>query len=166
MEFLILTAGRTNEVIKADWQEIDLSDATWTVPATRMKRKVAHRVPLSLRTLELLEAIRPVTGGTGLMFPGDKAGEPLSDAALLKTLNRIAPEYTVHGFRSSFRDWAAERTNVVREVCEQALAHGLSDKAEAAYNRSDLFEKRRDLMARWDRFLNPPEANVVSLKAN
>jgi integrase len=165
LEFLILTVGRTNEVIKADWQEIDIDDATWTVPASRMKRKVEHRVPLSLRALELLEAMRPVTVGTGLVFPGDKAGEPLSDAALLKTVNRYAPKYTVHGFRSSFRDWAEERTNFTRAVCEQALSHGLKDKTEAAYNRSDLFEKRHDLMARWSDYLTKNSADVVAFKA-
>lgn len=166
LEFLILTVGRTNEVIKADWQEIDHDDATWAVPAARMKRKIEHRVPLSPRALVLLEIMKPLTGGSGLIFPGEKAGEPLSDGALLKTLNRYAPEYTVHGFRSSFRDWAEERTHFTRAVCEQALAHGLRDKTEAAYNRSDLFEKRRGLMASWDAFLSPAEANVISLRAN
>jgi integrase len=165
LEFLILTATRTNEVIGAKWAEIDLGAGLWTIPAERMKAGKEHRVPLSTPALAALAGL-PRPDGTVHVFPGGKAGKPLSNMAMLKLLDRMGrADLTVHGFRSTFRDWAAERTNFPREVAEQALAHSLPDKVEAAYRRGDLFEKRRHLMDAWGRICAKVEnaAVVVSL---
>jgi integrase len=154
LEFAILTAARTNEVIGARWSEIDVSTGVWTIPAERMKARVEHRVPLSEQALVVLqrEAKRKVND---VVFSGQKAGRPLSNMAFLMMLRRIGREdMTVHGFRSTFRDWAAERTTVAPEVAEAALAHTVANKVEAAYRRSDLFEKRRALMQEWGAFCN------------
>jgi integrase len=152
LEFAILTAARTNEVIGARWSEIDLKTGVWTIPADRMKARVEHRVPLSDQALEVLrqEAKRKVND---VVFSGQKAGRALSNMAFLMMLRRMGrDDLTVHGFRSTFRDWAAERTNVAPEVAEAALAHTVANKVEAAYRRSDLFEKRRALMQEWGAF--------------
>ena len=156
LEFLILTAARTGEVIGARWNEIDLLDKTWTAPATRMKAHREHRVPLSPRALSILgelQAARQSDDRSGFVFQGSKPGTPLSNMAFLMLLRRMGlDDLTVHGFRSTFRDWAAERTNYPNHVVEMALAHAVSDKVEQAYRRGDLFEKRRRLMQQWATF--------------
>jgi integrase len=149
LEFLILTAGRTGEVIGAKRDEFDLEAASWTIPAGRMKAEKEHRVPLSSRAVSIIRELEKTHKGD-FVFPGGKEGKPLSNMAMLELLKRKGRgDLTVHGFRSSFRDWAAERTNYPREVCEMALAHTVSDKVEAAYRRGDLFDKRRRLMLEW-----------------
>ena len=152
-EFLILTASRTNEVLGMMWQEVDDVGRTWTVPAERMKAKRIHRVPLSPRCVEILDRAKQIGAQSAFVFPGRSGDKPLSNMVLLMILRRINLEVTVHGFRSSFRDWAAEQTNFPREVCEMALAHAVENRVEAAYRRSDLFEKRRELMADWASFV-------------
>ena len=165
LEFLVLTAARAGEVRFATWNEIDIEAATWTVPAERMKAGREHRVPLSPRALEILTEARSLgTGRTDLKFPG-RTGKPIAERAFVQVLDRLGIDATAHGFRSSFRVWAAERTNIPREVCEAALAHTIKDKAEAAYQRSDLFDRRRDLMNRWAAYLSEKPADVVSLDA-
>lgn len=147
LEFAILTAARTGEVIGAQWDELDFTAKLWTVPAERMKAKREHRVPLSDAALR---AIRSVPREGEYVFSGPRPDRPLSNMAMLALLRRMKrDDLTVHGFRSSFRDWAAEVTNFAREVAEAALAHVLSDKTEAAYRRGDLFDKRRKLMQAW-----------------
>ncbi len=149
LRFAILTAARTGEVLGARWGEIDLSEKLWTVPAVRMKAKREHRVPLSDDALAILKEAR-MFGGKDFVFAGARPGKPLSNMALLMTLRRMArDDLTAHGFRSTFRDWAAEKTAYQNEVVEMALAHTVADKVEAAYRRGDLFEKRRDLMKDW-----------------
>ena len=148
LEFLILTAMRTGEVIGATWSEIDTKAKTWTIPKERMKAQREHRVPLSERCMAILKHARKLSGD-GYIFPGVDHDTPLSNMAFLMALRRMGYEVTAHGFRSAFRDWAAERTTFPREVCEAALAHSNADKVEAAYLRSDLFEQRRALMGQW-----------------
>ena len=156
LEFLILTAARTGEVIGATWDEIDLNECVWTIPAHRMKAGKEHRIPLSKPALAILKRL-PKDNRDGFVFPGGKTSKPLSNMALLALLARMGrTDLTVHGFRSTFRDWAAERTNFPREVAEQALAHSLRDKVEAAYRRGDLFEKRRHLGEAWAKFCAQP----------
>ena len=164
-EFTILCATRTSETLNATWAEIDLEGKTWTIPASRMKASIEHRVPLSARGVQILERAKAIGGGT-YIFPGRTAKKPLSNMVFLMALRRIRRgDLTAHGFRSSFRDWAAERTNVPRAVCESALAHSLRDKTEAAYNRTDLFERRRDLMDSWSAFATAKPADVVAFSA-
>jgi len=156
LEFLILTATRTAEVIEATWTEIDLDAAVWTIPPERMKAKKEHRVPLSKPALAILKRLHKHRAGE-FVFMGTKPGKPLSNVALLTLLERLGRSgLTVHGFRSTFRDWCAERTNFPREVAEHALAHSLADRVEAAYRRGDLFEKRRRLMVEWGKFCDRP----------
>ena len=164
LEFLILTAARTGEVIGARWSEPDLLDKVWTVPAGRMKARKEHRVPLSARALAILEEIQAHrTGNDGFVFPGGKPGKPLSNMAFLMLLRRMKrDDLTAHGFRSSFRDWASERTNFPREVAELALAHSVGDKVEQVYRRGDMFEKRRRLMQQWATFCTTPVDQVAS----
>ena len=163
--FLVLTAARAGEVRFATWGEIDLASATWTVPGERMKAGREHRVPLSPRAVAILDEAQALRSRRGdLVFPS-RGGRPLTERGFVQALARLGIDATAHGFRASFRVWAQERTNIPREICEAALAHTLKDKAEAAYARSDLFEKRRELMERWARFLNPAPADVVSLDA-
>jgi integrase len=154
LEFTILTAARTGETIFARWTELDLLDKTWTVPAERMKAGREHRVPLSARALAIVDEMQAHRhGDDGFVFPGGKPGKPLSNMAFLMLLRRMGHgDLTTHGFRSSFRDWAAERTNVPSEVAELALAHAIKSPVEAAYRRGDLFEKRRRLMQQWATF--------------
>lgn len=149
LEMVILTASRSSEVRKADWSEFDQEKGIWTRPALHMKSKKEHRVPLSARALEILAEAKKLGDGMGLVFPGAKFGKPLSDMTLLKLTRALGFEVDVHGFRTSFKTWAQERTNTPRDVSEAALAHVVKDKAEAAYARSDFFEKRRRLMERW-----------------
>ena len=154
--FVILTACRSGEARLATWQEVDMDAAVWTIPAARMKAKREHRVPLSAQALALLRSIRPDDANpAALVFPGEKEGKPLSDMTLsaipkrLKTVDAKGETVTPHGFRSSFRDWAAETTHYPAAVVEMALAHTVSNAVEAAYRRGDLFAKRRELMAAW-----------------
>jgi len=151
LEFTILTAARSGEVRGARWPEIDLEAGVWIVPGSRMKAGKEHRVPLSDEAVQLLRAL-PRVVGADLVFPAPRGGV-LSDMTLLAVLRRLDVPAVPHGFRSTFRDWAAERTNYPREVAEMALAHTIADKVEAAYRRGDLFEKRRLMMADWAKFL-------------
>ena len=165
LEFAILTAARTGEVIGAKWDEIDFKAAVWTVPAERMKAGREHRVPLSDRAVELLLELQKTRIGD-LIFPGQKAGKGLSDMSLSAVLRRLEADATTHGFRSSFRDWCGERTNFPREVAEAALAHRVGSEVELAYRRGTAIEKRRRLMDAWARFLaEPAAANVVRIGA-
>ena len=152
LEFLMLTAARWGEVREAVWTEIDVGAAVWTIPATRMKSKRPHRVPLSPCATDILDLARTFGNGP-LVFPG-RAGRPLSEKRLRRLLQRLGVAAVPHGFRSTFRDWAAEETDHRREVIEAALAHVVSNKVEAAYARSDLFERRRQLMNDWAAYLN------------
>jgi len=152
LEFLILTAARTGEVLHARWNEIDLWQRVWTIPAERMKAGVEHRVPLSDREVAILKRARELAGGSEYLFPGRSGDRPMSGMVFLMALRRMGARFTVHGFRSAFRDWAAETTNFPTEVCEMALAHTVRNKVEAAYRRGDLFEKRRELMAAWAKY--------------
>ena len=147
-EFLILTAARSGEVRLAKWQEIDMKTATWTIPAERMKMKREHRVPLSARALAVLGEAHQLRDGTGLVFPSVR-GRPLTDSTISKLVRENGIKAVPHGFRSSFRIWCAECSDVPREVCELARAHVNSDRVEAVYVRTDLFERRRRLMEQW-----------------
>ena len=149
LEFAILTAARSGEVRGATWSEIDLKDATWTIPASRMKMKREHRAALNAEAVTLLESLSRTHD---LVFPNTK-GDMLSDMTLTAVLRRMnRSDITAHGFRSTFRDWCSERTNYPRDVAEMALAHAIGDKVEAAYRRGDLFEKRRRMMKEWGKF--------------
>ncbi|ESY42525.1 integrase [Mesorhizobium sp. LNJC384A00] len=150
-EFLILTSCRTSEVLNAKWIEID--SKLWTVPAERMKAKREHRVPLSDRCLEILKAANAISKNPGYVFTGASGDRPLSNMVFLAILKRMKIRTTAHGFRSSFRDWAAEETSFPREVAEMALAHTITNKVEAAYRRGDLLEKRREMMQHWSNFV-------------
>ena len=153
LEFLILTAARSGEVRGADWREIDLEARIWSLPAERMKMARPHIVPLSDQAINLLERLkRNIGGGEGLLFPGAKAGAPMSDMTLTKSLRDRNLAVTVHGFRSSFRDWAADATAYPAEVAEAALAHSVGDATIAAYKRTDFLAKRRGLMADWGEY--------------
>lgn len=152
LEFLILTACRTSEVTGARWAEIDESSKLWTIPKERMKAGREHRVPLTERALSVLAEVKPFTRGS-FIFPGGTADKPLSNMAMNMLLRRMgATNYTVHGFRSTFRDWVGEKTNHDFRTAEAALAHGLPNKVAAAYARSDLFEKRFAMMCDWERY--------------
>lgn len=151
LEVLILTATRSGEIRGATWGEIDEANATWTIPGERMKAGKEHRVPLSPKVLEILRDL-PRLADNPLVFPAPRAKGPLSDMTLTAVMRRMEVDAVPHGFRSTFRDWAAERTNYPREVAEMALAHTIGDKVEAAYRRGDLFEKRRRMMDDWARF--------------
>jgi integrase len=164
-EFLILTATRTGEVLGARWPELDFEQQTWTIPAKRMKSGRQHTVPLSVPCLDILARAKALSGSGAYVFPGRSADKPLSNMVFLMTLRRMGRDVTTHGFRSSFRDWASERTSFPREVCEQALAHVVKDKTEAAYRRGDLLEKRRELMASWAAFATSAQADVIPLRA-
>lgn len=162
LRFTIATAARTSEVIGAQWEEIDLEAALWTVPAARMKARRPHRVPLTGPAIEALEAVRGLH--PEIVFPGPSLRRPLSNMAMAAILKRAELDFTVHGFRSAFRDWAAETTAFPSEVAEMALAHVVADATEAAYRRGDLFAKRRALMDAWAAFLTEtPATNVVPI---
>jgi integrase len=152
LEFTVLTAARSGETLGATWGEIDFGEKTWAIAPSRMKGDREHRVPLSERVLEILDSL-PREDGSRYVFLGGRAGRPLSNTAMTETLRRMGrDDITVHGFRSTFRDWAAERTNFAGEVVEAALAHTIPNKVEAAYRRGDLFEKRCRLMDAWAKF--------------
>jgi integrase len=162
LELLVLTATRTSEAVAARWSELDLDAALWTIPAERIKAGREHRIPLAPAAVALLRKLARARISE-FVFPG-RPGRPLSDGALLALLKRMGrTDLTVHGFRSSFRDWAAEQTNFPREVAEMALSHAIGDKVEAAYRRGDLLEKRRLLMEAWATFAatKPPSGKVV-----
>jgi integrase len=166
-EFLILTASRTNEVIKAKWTEIDFKAKTWTRPAANMKAARTHTVPLVPRCIEILEAAKKITDGGEYVFPGMRAGEHLSNMVFLKTLERMQKtDITTHGFRSSFRDWAEEKSNHKQHTIENALAHIIKDKVEAAYLRTKMPEQHRDLLELWTRFCTANRAaKVVKMRS-
>ena len=165
LQLTILTACRTSEALLATWDEFDLDNRLWTIPASRMKASVAHRVPLSDAALALLDAIRARGTGEGCLFPGAKAGKPLSNMSMTMVLRKLGHgNLTVHGFRSTFRDWAAEETYYPNIVAEMALAHTVKDDVEAAYRRGDLLEKRRALMADWASYCSTkPAKNVIPI---
>src|ERR1051325_4305558 len=162
LEFAALTAARTGEVLGARWGEFDLAAKVWTVPAKRMKAGREHRVPLSEAALAVLEQVRPLAlmkdgkpDPAAPVFPGPRRALPLSNMAMLMLLRRMKrDDLTAHGFRSTFSDWAAERTAYPREVVEMALAHAIENRVEAAYRRGDLFDKRRRLMDAWAQYCN------------
>ncbi len=154
LEFAILTAGRTSEVLGAKWSEIDLDAKVWILPAGRMKAGKEHRVPLSDRAVAILEGLHRARTSE-FVFPGLKPGRPLNSMALEAVRRRAKIDATTHGFRSSFRDWAGDRTPFARDVVEAALAHAIENKTEAAYRRSDALEKRRALMAAWAAYCDP-----------
>lgn len=161
LELAILTAARTGEVIGATWSEIDLAEKTWRVPAGRMKGGRPHRIPLADRALEILAGLLREEGNPHV-FIGGRAGRPLSDGALFEELRRMnRGKVTVHGFRSTFRDWVAERTDFPGDVAELALAHAIASRVEASYRRGDLLDKRRKLMDAWDRFATSPAGGKV-----
>jgi integrase len=170
LEFTILTAARTGETIFARWSELDLLDKTWTIPAARMKAGREHRVPLSARALAILQEMQAHRhADDGFVFPGGKPRKPLSNMAFLRLLRRMKRDnLTAHGFRSSFKDWASDRTSFQNEIVEAALAHVVGSKVEQAYRRGDMFEKRRRLMQVWAEFCGQPagdRAAVVPLRS-
>ena len=163
LEFAILTAARSGEALGARWSEIDEASNVWTVPADRMKAAREHRVPLTERALAILAEMKRGRV-SDFIFPGQRRGKPLSVMALEMVLRRMNVEVTVHGFRSTFRDWAGNETHFPRELAEHALAHVIGDKAEQAYRRGDALEKRRALMAAWGAYCDSDTAgNVVTL---
>jgi integrase len=168
LEFTILTVARTGAVRAATWDEIDLGAALWTIPKEKMKAGRAHRVPLAPAAVTLLKALprfEVADGEADLVFPG-KEGKPMSDMSLTAVMRRMKLSAVPHGFRSTFSDWCAERTATPPEVREMALAHAIGDKTEEAYRRGDLFEKRRELMTLWAKFIDTPPAtdNVRALR--
>jgi len=164
LRFTILTAARSGEVLGARWSEIDRTTKTWVVPAERMKAGREHRVPLTDRACEILDALQAVRSGD-YVFPGQPQGRPLSSMAMEMLLRRMKVESaTVHGFRSSFRDWAGEATAFPREIAESALAHTVGDATERAYRRGDALEKRRLLMDAWARFVGAEQGEVIVLR--
>ncbi len=166
LEFLILTASRTSEVLNMKWNELSLDASLWTVPALRMKGGKDHTVPLSKSALEILNFMQTFKCDE-YVFPGFREGRPLSNMAMLKLTKRLGYSITVHGFRSTFRDWAAEHTNFSRETAEAALAHTIKDKVEAAYRRGDLILKRRVMMEEWSKFIEQPMdsgKNILGIK--
>jgi integrase len=167
LEFAILTAARTSEVIGAQWSELNLVERLWTVPAKRMKAGKEHRVPLSDMAMAIIKPMSEIRQ-SDYVFPGAKSRRPLSNMTFLILLRRMGRnDLTAHGFRSTFSDWCSERTNFAAEVREMALAHTVSDKVEAAYRRGDLFQKRRQVMDAWARYCAAPATagEVVTLAA-
>ena len=166
LEFLILTAARSGEARGARWSEIDVDAGTWVIPAARMKANAEHRVPLSSRVLAILKEARTIDDGSGLVFPSPtRPGKPMSDMTLTTLLRRlkVADRATVHGFRSAFRDWSAECTHAPHAVMELSLAHAVGNAVEAAYARSDLFDRRRALMDQWAAYLAGGSGTVVPM---
>jgi integrase len=172
LAFVVLTAARSQEVLKARWAEVDLDLRVWTVPAERMKMRREHRVPLAAPAMELLRSLyHEASGDDGYLFIGASPGRPLGHSTLQQLIKRTQQSATVHGFRSSFRDWAGEQTAFPHDVCEAALAH-VKGKTERAYQRGDFFSKRQKLMEAWARFAAAPPAkkevgcDVVPLRQN
>ena len=167
LRFVVLTACRSGEARGATWGEIDVDNRVWRIPADRMKAQRDHRVPLTDAALAALDQVRSLRDSSDLIFPSPvRPGKPLSDMALTKALRDcgLSGRATVHGFRSSFRDWASERTSVPHAVAEKALAHHVGSAVERSYARSDLFEKRRDLMAAWAQFVTGTGAKVLQFR--
>ncbi|MGI2031389.1 tyrosine-type recombinase/integrase [Rhizobium panacihumi] len=163
LEFTIFTAARSGETRGATWGEIDFASKVWTVPAARMKGGREHRVPLSAPALAVLEKMKE-RAVNDIIFPGAKSERPLSDMTLAKALNAAGgADFTVHGFRSSFRDWVAEATSFQREVAEAALAHAVGDHVERAYRRGDALDKRRQLMDAWAIYVTGATSDVIKL---
>ncbi|MDA1093918.1 MAG: integrase arm-type DNA-binding domain-containing protein [Acidobacteria bacterium] len=173
LAFLVLSCTRTQELLGARWEEIDLATRTWTVPASRMKRRVEHRVPLSSPCLAILAQAQTVSMGSPYVFPNPRTQQPFSNMAFLMVTRRLTAQrvfvpsqpYVPHGFRSSYRDWAEEQTHVAHAVKEAVLAHQTKSHTEAAYNRTDLFEQRRDLMEAWAGFATATPATVLAFRA-
>jgi integrase len=162
LEFTILTACRTNEVLDARWTKIDFKNKIWTIPGEKMKGGKIHRVPLCDRAVAIVEDMKTDKRGD-YIFPGAKRSKPLSNMAMLNVLSRMGhDEITVHGFRSTFRDWVAEQTNFPREIAEVALAHDVGDETEQAYQRGDMFEKRKRLMTAWAKYCEKPPVKIKS----
>jgi integrase len=167
LQFTILTVSRTGEVIGSKWPEVEMNGSVWTVPGARMKGGRDHRVPLPPPAMKVLRHQHKMTGGVGYIFPGQKSKKPLSNMAMLMLLERMGrDDLTVHGFRSTFRDYIEEQTAFPGSVAEAALAHAVGDATEAAYRRGDLFDKRKQLMNAWARYcLTPAQSGkVVSIK--
>lgn len=163
LEFTILAATRTTETREARWSEIEGN--VWTIPAARMKAGKGHRVPITARMQAILDEMAPLKAGGDFIFPGDQRIEPLSRMAMLMLLRRMEETFTVHGFRSAFRDWAGDCTPYPRELVEEALAHAVGNAVERAYRRSDALAKRRALMEAWESFCTTsPSANVVPFR--
>ena len=164
LEFAILTAARTGEVIGAKWDEIDLDGRVWTIPAARMKAGEEHRVPLSDNAAQILKHMKK-DQQNDQVFPGDRRAA-LSNMAFLMLLRRMGrDDITAHGFRSTFRDWVEEQTDTLRAVAEMSLAHTIGNAVEAAYRRGDLFEKRRVLMSKWASYCTRPKATVTAFRS-
>lgn len=161
-EFLILTACRTSEVLLAQWDEVEEEQCLWTIPAARMKAKRVHRVPLSKSCMKIVTKAKNLAGGSKFMFPGQSEEKPLSNMVFLMILKRMKVDVTAHGFRSAFRDWAAEATSHPREIAEMALAHTIENKVEAAYRRGDLLEKRREMMEDWAAYATGPKSALTN----
>jgi len=169
LRFLILTATRTSEVLQAQWSEIDLDEAAWIIPESRMKTKREHRVPLSEEATSILDSL-PRIEDNPYLFPGTRHSRPLSNMALLQLMRSLGygvkgnrGDYVPHGFRSSFRDWSGEVSSFPRDVAEMALAHAIENKAEAAYRRGNLFEKRRKMMKAWANYICQQQTDVISI---
>ena len=165
LEFLILTAGRTSEITGALWRELDLDTKVWTVPASRMKAGKAHRIPLCTRAIKILTSFNTSRNPDEFVFPGWKTGTGLSNAAMLVLMDKMKyGQYTPHGFRSTFRDWAAEETHgFPNETIEQALAHTIKNQVEAAYRRGDQLERRRALMEEWGSYIEKDPAHIAKV---
>jgi integrase len=165
LEWCILTATRSGETLNATWSEIDRESGVWTIAAQRMKAGREHRVPLTGRMMDILGKLELLRREDGYLFPGNKKDRPLSGMSMAMQMRRMGfGQFTVHGFRSGFRDWSAEETSFPREIAEAALAHVVGDATERAYRRGDALERRRDLMAAWERHCDPIEnANIVQL---
>jgi integrase len=160
LEFVVLTAARCGEAVGARWQEFDLENAMWTVPVSRMKAGREHRVPLSQRALTIIKVMHELRDGDFVFASARHPGKSLAVRTLWRVMRGMQiGDATVHGFRSAFRDWAAECTNFTNEVCEAALAHTVTSRVEAAYRRGDLFEKRRKLMDAWAAFCSALKAS-------
>jgi integrase len=165
LEFTILTASRTGEVLGAHWAEFDLGAKVWTVPASRMKAGREHRVPLSGQALAILDRLAE-HATDDLVFPGQRRGLPLGAMAMRRLAKSLDAAGTIHGFRSSFRDWAGEATSFPREIAEQALAHATGGVVEQAYRRGDALEKRRALMEAWASYCEPgASGKVIPIRA-
>lgn len=166
LEFTVLTAARSGEALGVRWSEIDLDTRLWVIPRERTKRSREHRVPLSDRCVEILQRLEPLMAGPeSFVFPGAKLGKPLSVMALEMLLRRMKLRVTVHGFRSTFRDWAGDCTTFPREIVEEALAHQVGSEVERAYRRGDAIEKRRQLMQAWADYCAGGASNVVALRS-
>lgn len=163
LEFIILTATRSAEARYARWSEVNLDEATWAIPKERIKMRRDHTVPLAPRAVQILKEAQSLFGTHGLVFPGGRKDRPLSDVVLSGRVKDMGYDVTVHGFRTSFRTWTQERTNFPREICEAALAHLVGDEVERAYARSDLLEKRRELMEAWADYLAADRGKVVRI---